>query len=316
MKAKLIVFLLIAIAPVYSFGQGCITIFSEDGDKFYLTLNSIQQNSVPQANVRVDGLSSDFYQAKITFADPTKPAITKNMPTKDAATGEFMEMTFKIKKTKDGELKLRYFGATPIPASYNPPADMYVAHFGQPSPGVVTQSSTQTTTVTSVNPASTSVSVNAGGLNMNVNVNDPNGGAGVNMNVNMNDPNMNTSVTQTTTTRTTTTTTDGGYSNAAPAAAGCNYPMDFSTFNGAKQAIGNSSFEDTRLSTAKTVLKSNCISTDQVVEICKLFGTDESKLSFAKAAYAKTTDKNNYFKVGNVFTFDASKTELNNFLSK
>ena len=69
------------------------------------------------------------------------------------------------------------------------------------------------------------------------------------------------------------------------------------------------------MSTAKSILSSNCVNTDQVMQICKLFSFEQSKLDFAKHAYNKTVDKGNYFKVGEIFTFDASKTELNNFIS-
>ena len=319
---KYVFFLLAVLGPVLSFAQGCLTIFSEDGDRFYLSLNGVLQNNVPQANVRVDGLNNEFYSAKIVFEDKTKETITKNVPLKDAGTGQFAEMTFKIKKTKDGELKMRYFGSTPVPVNYNPPPDMYVVHYGQVQPAApVATSVTQTTyaTTTTAAPAGANMSINAGGMNMNVNVGDPSTG-NLQMNVNINDPNAVQS-SMTTTTRTTTTTTtssDGGYDNAParqPAQAGCSYPMAWNSFNDAKKTIEAASFEDTKLSTAKSVLSSNCVSTDQVVAICKLFTYEESKLDFAKYAFSKTTDQGNYFKVGTVFTYDASKTELNNFIS-
>ncbi len=325
MKRKFLLLLIAAIAPVFSFAQGCITVFSEDGDKFFLVLNGIQQNNVAQTNVHVDGLPNEFYSAKIMFEDAGKPAISKNIPTKDAGTNQFADVTYKIKRTKDGELKLRYFGATPVPVNYNPPPDMFVVHYGQPiAPAVSSVSqTTQTTTVTNANPANANLSVNGGGVNMNINVSDPTNGGGVNMSVNLGDANMNmnTNVTQSTVTRTTTTTTtssNDGYNNTPPppARTGCSYPMDFSSFSSAKKTISGSSFEDTKFSTAKSILSANCVSTDQVMEICNLFSHEQTKLDFAKYAYSKTTDPANYFKVGNVFTFDASKTELNEFISK
>lgn len=310
MKLKVCLFVLIALAPVFAFGQGCLTIFSEDGDKFYLVLNAVKQNPMPQTNVRVDGLTSDFYNAKIIFEDGAKGEITKNVPVKDAATGQFAEVTYKIKRTKDGDLKLRFFGATPVPVNYNPPPDMYVMHYGQPAPA---------TTVTQTTVTTTAVDPNANGnISIGINAGGGHGGVGLNMNVNVNDPNMNTNMTQTTTTRTTTTSSydNGGYANEGPQQpARCQYPMDRNSFASAKQTVEKASFEDTKLSTAKTILSSNCFSTDQVIAICNLFSFEASKLDFAKFAYGKTTDPGNYFKVGNVFSFDASKTDLNNYIS-
>jgi hypothetical protein len=92
-------------------------------------------------------------------------------------------------------------------------------------------------------------------------------------------------------------------------------PMDGRTFEEAKNTISRASFNDTKLSTAKTILASNYVTTNQVMEICKLFSFDDTKLEFAKYAYDKTVDRNNYFKVGNVFSFSSSKEALNNFIS-
>jgi hypothetical protein len=324
MKKKLLFSLLVAIAPIVSFAQGCITIFSEDGDRFFLVLNGVKQNAAAQTNVRVDMLPNEYYSAKILFEDKSKPEISKNIPVKDPATNDWADVTYKIKRTKDGELKLRYFSATPVPVAYTPPADMYFVHYGQaPSAPVANVNSvTHTThTTTTSNPTGASLNVNGGGLNMSVNVGDGVNGGGLNMNVNVNDGttssySQNSSVTTTTTH--TTTTSGGGYNDAppAPARTGCGYPMDMASFTDAKRTIGNASFEDTKLSTAKSILSSNCVTTDQVMAICKMFSFEASKLDFAKFAYSKTTDRGNYFKVANVFSFDASKTELNEFIAQ
>ncbi len=305
MKFKFALLFAVVLAPLFSFGQGCITVFSEDGDKFYLILNGVKQNPTPQTNVRVDGLPNEFYNSKVIFEDQSKGEISKNIPTKDAATGQFAEVTYKIKKTKDGELKMRYFGATPVPVNYVAPPDMYVMHYGDPAPA---QSTTVTqTTTTTTNPGMGNGSVTIGGSV-----------GGVNMNVSFNDPNM--SVQQQTTTTTTTTYSDNSYQQAPPPQQavrqqGCSYPMDWQSYKSAKATVTAASFEETKLSTAKAILSSNCLTTDQVMDMCRQFGFEASKLDFAKAAYHKTTDQGNYFKVGQVFSFDASKTELNEYIS-
>ena len=326
MNKKLLLCLLVALSPLLSFAQGALTVFSEDGDPFYLVLNGVKQNPTPQTNVRVDGLTSQFYSAKILFADNTKPEITKNVPVTDPGTSNFAEVTYKIKRTKDGELKLRYFGATPVPPVYNPPADMYYIHFGQSAPvSGGTVSTTTTTTTTTAAPSGASINMNAAGVNMSVNVNDPvnGGGAGMNMNINVNDGGIGATTTTSRTTTTTHTTSssssysDGGYTTAAPPAnnGGCSYPMSASDFAGAKTTISKASFDDTKLSTAKTIIAHNCLSTAQVMAICNMFSFEENKLKFAKDAYSRTTDRNNYYKIAEIFTFDSNKTELNDFIS-
>ena len=92
--------------------------------------------------------------------------------------------------------------------------------------------------------------------------------------------------------------------------------MDDASFQSAKQSIANNSFDDTKLSTAKMIANTNFFSCDQVMQICALFSFEDSKLNFAKYAYKKTVDNNNYFRVNDVFTFDASKEALNNYVSR
>jgi hypothetical protein len=324
MKKQFFTLALIIALPFFSWAQGCITVFSEDGDRFYLVLNGVRQNNAPQTNVRVDGLTSDYYQAKIIFENKSKPEISKNIPVRDPGNNQFAEMTYKIKSGKDGMPKLRYFSATPVPENYVAPPDMYVVHFGAPAMGGTVTETTQTTTVTHGNADGASLNVNAAGVNMNINVrgDDQGGMGGVNMNLNVNDGSTRTgAVTHSTTTTTYTTTntntnTQQNTGTVQPRGTRCSWAMDASTFNSVKQTVNSASFEDTKLSTAKSALAKNCVNTDQVIAICKMFSFEESKLDFAKFAYAKCVDQNNYFKVATIFNFDASKTELNEFIGQ
>ncbi len=312
---------LLALCPFTNFAQSSLTIFSEDGYRFYLILNGQKQNNVAMTNVRIDGLAQPQYAVKILFEDPSKPEISKNIPVVDPGTNDFADVTYKIKTNKDGELKMRYFSATPVVPNYVPPADVYVMHYGQPAPPpppgmggtTVTQTTvTQTTGATGMGGANISVGGGMGGVNMNINISDPVLGGGT---------------TTTTRTTTTTTSTDMGYSNGGgyndnpppppPPSRGnnCRFAMDASSFRSAKETVTKASFDETKLSTAKTILTSNCMSTDQVIAICNLFSFEASKLDFAKYAYERCTDRGNYFKVGNIFSFDASRTELNEYIS-
>jgi hypothetical protein len=313
---KRLFMMLLACAPFASFAQSSLTIFSEDGYPFYLILNGQRQNTAPVTNIHIDGLTAPQYAVKIIFDDKTKPEISKNLPVTDPGTNAFADVTYKIKTQKDGDIKMRYFSATPVVPNYVPPPGMYVMHYGQPAPpapaGAVSQTTVTQTTTTDMGMggpgnASFSVGVGVGGVNMNVHVTDPT------MNVG------GTTTTHTTTTRTTTSTGGGYYQEAPPPPAqgngGCNFAMPPGDFNSAKATIQKASFEDTKLSTAKTILSNNCMSTEQVIQICKLFSFEESKLEFAKFAYDHCPDRGNYFKVGNVFSFDASRTELNEYIS-
>jgi len=100
-----------------------------------------------------------------------------------------------------------------------------------------------------------------------------------------------------------------------PAAPTGPVAMDENSFRDAYNTIKNNNFDDSKLSTAKTIGNSNYFTTDQVMSICNLFSFEDNKLAFAEFAYSRTVDKGSYFKVGNVFHFDSNKQALNEFIS-
>lgn len=272
-----------------------LTIFSEDGDKFFLVLNGERQNNVAQTNLRVEDLPQPYYNAKIIFEDKTIPEINKNYLQLADANGAMMDVTYKIKKDKNnGKVTLRYFSMIPVQQNYVPASNVTVVRYGNPAPVATTVTQT-TTTHTSPNT-----------VDANVNV------AGINMNVTINDPTLQTT-THTTTTHTTHTTE---VVHEQPTPVGCvgAYPMSSGDFASALSTIKGQGFADTQLKTAKQIAGSNCLSTNQISEICKSFGFEETKLDFAKFAYDHCTEPKNYFKINNVFSFSSSSDELNEYI--
>lgn len=296
-----------------------LTIFSEDGNKFFLILNGERQNDKAETNIRVEELLNPYYTAKVIFEDKLLGEISKNALMLTDADGVYQDVTYKIKKDKNGKFSLRYYSSIPVQPNMPPtrPQGVPVYQFGSTTHmpvtfnatgGVVTQ--TTTTQTTSTNTGS--------GANVGVNV----GGMGVNMNVNINDPFVNGTTTQTVTTTTTTATPPVGRPTGQPDPRpnpyhnGCvGNVMYGSDFAAALEAIRESSFEDTKLTTAKQIADGACLSTDQIIAICNEFSFEDRKLNFAKHAYSRCLDRNNYFKINKVFSFDSSKNELNKFVA-
>lgn len=300
---KYVLTLALAI-PLFASAQfqktGNLSIFSEDGDKFILILNGEKQNEDPQSNIRIEELPQPYYNAKIIFEDKALGTISKNNLLITDADGVFMDVTYKIRKDKSGKAKMNYFSSIEVQENFRPPSGTYVHRFGESLDVYQGGTVRQTTTTTTTN-----------GISANINV------PGVSMNVNINEPDdVFASSTTTTTTRTTTTSNSGNVppSRGNSVRCGNNFPMRSSDFNAAKNTIEETAFDETRLTTAKTIASSNCLSTDQVVAICNIFSFEDSKLAFAKYAYRFTTDPNNYFKVSNVFSFDSSKSALSEFI--
>jgi hypothetical protein len=312
----LVVILLTSFISLNAQQFGNLTVFSEDGDKFFLILNGEKQNEEAQTNIRVEELNQPYYSARIIFEDKTLASITKNNLMIVDADAHFMDVTYKIKKDKNKKVKLNYYSMIPVQPDFMPPSGMYVRHFGQPAPQTIIQqpvqvqqqgggrkTTTTTTTTTSTNNNNIGASLNVPGMNVNISISDPDMVAQ-----------------STTTTHQTTTTHSGGQQQQQqqqqPVYTGnCKgWPMAAADFSAAKKAINESSFDDTKLSTAKTIVSSNCLTCDQIVQICNLFSFEENKLAFAKFAFKYTTDPKNYFKVNNVFSFSSSKEELNEFI--
>lgn len=312
MKLKLFsaVFFLLLSSTVFAQRFGHLTIFSEDGDKFFLILNGEKINDVAQTNLRVEDLTQPFYNAKIIFEDTSKQPISKNNLALTDVDDIYKDVTYKIKRDKNNasKMKLNFFSMTDVDPGFLPSSNVQVIHYGQPAPVAVSTGISQTSTTTTTTTSGGSV----GGINAGVSINGVGVGVGINMNIN-----DGTQISQTTTT-TTTTSGHGHTQEIVETPRGCNNgrSMSGTDFNSALATIKGQSFEDTKLKTAKQIASSNCLNATQISDICRVFGFEESKLDFAKCAYGNCTEPKNYFKVNNVFSFSTSVDELTEYISQ
>ncbi len=284
-------------------------LFTENGEKFTVILNGLRQNAKPETNVKLTDLPAPQYKMKVIFEDPRLVEENFNLFLEPG-----LERSFSIKKNSKGKYVLRMISEVPIASAPASPATQSVVVYNPqaaPADYSNTQVVTQQTTVTNTgSPDNFNMGVNAGGMGVNISVS----GTGMDM-----------SGSSTTTTTTTTTTTSGG--NVPPPAAqpsylpgytgpvGCPVPMNEGDFRDLKSTISSKSFEESKMTIAKQVLRDHCLFTTQVKELINLFTFEETKLDFAKYAYDYTYDRGNYFKVNDVFTFESSIEELNNYIN-
>lgn len=87
-----------------------------------------------------------------------------------------------------------------------------------------------------------------------------------------------------------------------------------SEFNERIAAIKKVSFDDKRIGKAKQVFDDEYMTTNQVIEVIKLFSFDGARLDFAKWMYKNTLDKKNYYKIDDFLTFGSSKDDLSKFI--
>lgn len=93
-----------------------------------------------------------------------------------------------------------------------------------------------------------------------------------------------------------------------------NQYMNDNTFNSVMNAIKNASFDNVRMEIAETALMNSYVKTSQVKQILQQLSFESSRLQLAKYCYKKTTDKQNYFDIYNLFSFSSSINELNAYI--
>ena len=71
-----------------------------------------------------------------------------------------------------------------------------------------------------------------------------------------------------------------------------------------------------KLKLLKSVLSDYTYSSAQVRTITGWLAFEDSKLNFAKWSYDKITDKQDYWKLEDIFTYSTSKDEFNKFIKK
>ena len=338
MIKKITLFAISILVFSSAFAQMNAVIYSEAGEKFTLYLNGEAMNSAPQSNVKLQNLTSEFYQARVDFQDATLADFSNN----NFALHAGMEVTYQVKKNKKGEYVLRFYTENPISSTAanqsndnNTAAKDFAVVDDAPAAPSGTQTNTtvqsggtsQTTTTTTVtgtnsiqnNTGSIGMNINVDGVNMgmNVNVNDGSnaGNGNVGMNINVDGMNMGINMTVPAHTTRPSEPSQTQPSNATIVGNGnCTRSMDAASFGKAKQTIESKGFDDTKLSSAKQVAKANCLTTDQILEVMKVFGFEESRLEFAKYAYDFCFDQNNYYNVSQGFSFDSSTEELNEYI--
>lgn len=75
-------------------------------------------------------------------------------------------------------------------------------------------------------------------------------------------------------------------------------------------SLKNESIDGNKLTMAKSFVKSNTLSAEQIAQINKQLSFDSNRLEFAKYAYDYCFDKSNYFLLKDSFSFSSNYTSL------
>ncbi|MEY4521081.1 MAG: hypothetical protein RIT10_266 [Bacteroidota bacterium] len=201
MKVSMIIVALMVSFSVFS--QSNFTVFNNNGQAFYVILNGIKQNSIPQTNVYVSGLKNGAYSTKLIFADGKTADIDKNFFI-DAPSDITTRILF-----KKGKGKLQLLSIEPTHGALQQTG---VVYYRQDNYAVYSDAPVTTQIVTSTPPVqSNQTNLQVSG-NQQQNTMNTNGQINGNVNVNMN-LGLNAGITTNSSTTTTTTTTQSTSEN-------------------------------------------------------------------------------------------------------
>ncbi len=102
---------------------------------------------------------------------------------------------------------------------------------------------------------------------------------------------------------------------AAPATRNEGRGMNTKDYEEAVRIINNENFDESRLNMAKRIINGNPMNSRQIAKICRLFTFEANRLEFAKYAYSRCADPNKYYLLDDVFTFESSKKELDEYIN-
>ncbi len=269
--------------------------YTDNGDKFTLYINNIKQNESALTNVKAENISGKTISIKVVFERSGVPSLNKSM----SISSDDKEIKIQLVKGRENVYSLKTISSTPRSHSIN-----------------------QSNTVIKDNNGSTEVKDNGHGNNGNHgnngsgnhgNGNHSNNGHGNGGHGNGGYGNNNHG--------------NGGYGNnygnngywnngyGPTDNQRCHIPMQQNDFNSLKSQINAKYFDSSRLTLAKQACRYNCMTSDQIRDICRMLSYESNRLEFAKYAFEYCYDRYRYYMVGQSFTYSSSVDELNRFIT-
>lgn len=156
-------------------------------------------------------------------------------------------------------------------------------------------------------------------INMNINMNiedntqsQPEPTHNSNMNINFNVQESNT--TQPAPEPVQTTKPEPVHVSGYTGKVGCTPPTSAERVEDMAKTVEKQTFNDDKVRVTKQIIRTNCMTLDQLLILLNNFDWDDGKLEIAKFAYDYVYDLENYYKVYDLFTFSSSGEELEEFL--
>jgi hypothetical protein len=121
--------------PLFLFGQnpkyGCLNISSPSGESFFLYINNVKINEVPQTKVRVEKMYKYSYDVKIEFADASHLIANRNKLFICNKSGIFRDFYYDV--VKENNTAKIVFKTMPAVAEIVSEKDVFVYNYDKPT---------------------------------------------------------------------------------------------------------------------------------------------------------------------------------------
>lgn len=282
-----------------------LVIFGNDGERFTLIINGQRYNNTPATTVTAEDIHLKVIKVKLIFENKDK----KDLDTDITFFGTNNECVFGLVPKGRRKYYLDYVSSKKIIPETPSPVETTRENTNTNSTPYNTTNTSTSTIPTTPSQDHSSIGVNAGGVNVGINEN-----GGLKLGTKDGNINMNTKDKSGDLVIGGNGTNGGIVLHKAAAKTNCPTAMNGNDFEAIKKNVSSQTSEETKLTTATTLLAGNCFSTSHVKQIMQLFKEDNSKLEFAKSAYSHTNDISNYGQVKDVLTTDEKKKELQTYL--
>lgn len=322
---KNLLFLALSLCSLELMAQRHAVIFSEQGEKFTVTLNGEQINKTPLSRVKSRNLTADATKVRVVFEDSKILPVTSSIVFLEPSE----ERVFVLKKGSKGNYVLRFFttgevssepatqdlDATPTRQAATPTRTSTPRPAPKPTREAPIESQTKeekTLPATDGGAASVSMNINMGGetFGMDVKVDDNSGNGGGNANINIKAPksaDVKVKSSSSSTTTTTTTTTRSRTINGQPV----EYEEEVNVTGRSKRPRSNGEQDDYRGPSGCNGRPMNAASFESSLNSIQGRSFEDSKKTMAlQVIRANCLTTSQIKKLLQGFTFEQTKLEL------
>ena len=287
--------------------------YTDNGDKFTLYINNTKQNETALTNVKAENISGKTLNVRVVFERTGVPTLSRTM----SVSNDDKEIKIQLVKGRENIYSMKTVSTTP--RQHNNPSAGNSGHEGSTETkddkvGHAGNGGHNGNNNGHGNGYNNNGHGNGYNNNGHGNNNNNHGNGGYNNGGHNNDGHGNGG---------------HGYNNGNNNGYGNNYgmsgngpsdnprchiPMPQNEYNTLKSQVKAKYFDSSRLTIAKQACRYNCMTSDQIRDLCRVFSYESNKLDFAKYAFDYCYDRYRYYIVGQAFAYSSSVDALNRYI--